>query len=108
MNDLALVTDLLYRCSYLHRPSFQLSAISLQQNFICSDTRCGRDLSRTGKVPPLPCRRAECKSSSSAFSPTHAPAPYPCFPVSPLTARSAEAQLLLPSLQSLLFCSWNP
>src|SRR5215470_1835275 len=31
VNDLALVTDFLYRCSYLHNPSFQPSALSLQQ-----------------------------------------------------------------------------
>jgi hypothetical protein len=31
VDDLALVTDFLHRCSYLHKPSFQLSALSLQQ-----------------------------------------------------------------------------
>jgi len=33
VDDLALVTDFLYRCSYLHKTSFQLSALSLQQKF---------------------------------------------------------------------------
>jgi hypothetical protein len=34
VDDLALVADFLYRCSDFHKPSFQLSAISLQQSYL--------------------------------------------------------------------------
>src|SRR5580692_2593655 len=67
VDDLALVTDFLYRCSYFHKSSFQPSALSRQKDhpteqatFIYSDIQFCRDSNRRVKVPPRPCRRAGC------------------------------------------------
>src|SRR5579863_1805221 len=71
-NHLALVANLLYRCSYLHEnPSRQLPVTGSQlclattgngnrQRFTCIDTQCARASNRTATVPPRRGRLEVC------------------------------------------------
>src|SRR5712675_976197 len=64
VDDLALVTNFLYRCSYFHKLSSQLSAFSRQQNPlrpIYNDKQFFRDSNRRAKAPPRLCHREGCE-----------------------------------------------
>src|SRR6476646_4849239 len=67
VDDLALITNLLYRCSYFHKISLQLSAFSPQQKpgregtaIIYTDKRCDHGSDRRAKARRPLCRRAVC------------------------------------------------
>src|ERR1700730_530510 len=68
VDDLALITNLFYRCSYFHNGSQFPGSHNLREQAprpfgtlpIYIDTRFGRDSDRREKAQPPPCPQEEC------------------------------------------------